>query len=251
MEGECVVKIWTYEEIENKIKRDLDLQDEDFITTDELAGYCNDAIDEAEAEIITLFEDYFLKTGTLAMVNGASDIDLPLDIYAQKVRGLIYDNGSIIYPVRFLKGRQEFEEIALTNLYAGSEEYRYKLLNQTAGEQSKIRLFPPSRDTGNYLKIWYIRNAQRVPLVGEDVSGTPATRVSQLATLVDIPEFVGFIIAFMKVRCVSKEFDPRYNDLVAELQHQREMMTSTLKSRVPDNHQDMVENDLSFYLESN
>lgn len=245
------MKIWTYEEIENKIKRDLDLQDEDFVTTDELAGYCNDAIDEAEAEIISLCEDYFLKTSALPMVSGASDIDLPTDIYAQKIRSLTYENGTIIYQVKLIKGRDEWQDIALTKFYSGVDDYRYKLLNANAGEQAKIRLYPASRDTGNFLTIWYIRNAQRVPLVGELVNAVAATRASQLATLVDIPEFTSFIIAFMKVRCVSKEFDPRYNDLVAELQHQREMMTSTLRNRVVDNNHDLIDTDMSWYQEMN
>lgn len=243
------MKIWTYQEIETKVRQDLDLQDEDFIQLDELAGYCNDAIDEAEAEIMTLSEDYFLKNTMLPMVNGASAIALPTDIYAQKIRGMLYINGAIVYPVSFLYGMTEFEDIALTNQFPANQDYRYKLLNPNAGEQAQISLVPPSRETGSFLQLWYIRNAQRVPMVGE--GAPPATRASQLATLVDIPEFTQFIIAFMKVQCVSKEFDPRYNDLVAALQHQREMMTSTLKNRTPDNQRDKIPQDFTWYAEMN
>lgn len=241
------MKIWTYKEIEDKIKRDLDLQDEDFVTTDEMVGYCNDAIDEAEAEIIALSEDYFLKPGTITLANGTADYALPSDIYAQKIRGLVYKNGTEIYPILPLYGQYEWEDIENTEFYAGNQDYRYKLINPNAGEQAQLRLIPASRDAGPVVRIWYIRNAQRVPLIGEG----GADRAAQLATLVDIPEFAPFIIAFMKVKCVSKEFDPRYDSLVQELQHQREMMTSTLKARTPDNHRDKLPGDYEFYVEMN
>ncbi len=54
------MKIWTYLEMKNKLEVDLDLQDETFVTTDELIGYFNEALTESESEMITLNQDYFL-----------------------------------------------------------------------------------------------------------------------------------------------------------------------------------------------
>ena len=49
-----------------------------------------------------------------------------------------------------------------------------------------------------------------------------------------IPEFVNFVIAFMKVKVYGKEGHPGYPDAVTELEKQRQQMTSSLQSRVPD-----------------
>ena len=51
------MKIWTYLEAKTKLNLDFDLEDESFITQNELAGYFNDALAEAESEIVTLNED--------------------------------------------------------------------------------------------------------------------------------------------------------------------------------------------------
>ena len=55
------MKYWAWSEIRSKIEQECDLEDEDFVRRDELLAYCNEAIDEAEAEIHSLYEDYFLK----------------------------------------------------------------------------------------------------------------------------------------------------------------------------------------------
>ena len=54
-----VRKYWTLGQIKAKVKRDLDIESEVFIQPDELIEYINDAIDEAESEIHSLYEDYF------------------------------------------------------------------------------------------------------------------------------------------------------------------------------------------------
>ncbi len=46
------MKIWKYSEMKAKVLADCDIQDELFITPDELIGYFNDALNEAEAEIM-------------------------------------------------------------------------------------------------------------------------------------------------------------------------------------------------------
>ena len=49
-----VRKYWTWAQVKTKIMNDLDLNEETFIRPSELLEYCNEAIDEAEAEIHTL-----------------------------------------------------------------------------------------------------------------------------------------------------------------------------------------------------
>jgi hypothetical protein len=77
------------------------------------------------------------------------------------------------------------------------------------------------------------------------VAGTAAI---QLATLVDISEYYEFIMQWMKVRCVEKDGDPRYEAMVAELQSQRKMMVDSLTEMIEDNDSE-IQGDYSNYLE--
>jgi hypothetical protein len=224
------MRSWSYSEIKSKVEDDLDIKDELFITTDELMGYCNEAIDEAEAEIQGIYEDYFLTSESIDLVSGTSEYALPTDIYANKIRALIYSNGSTIYPVKRLKGSKEFVTLPLVQ---SGDDYRY-ILKNTAGTGPRLVLYPASRETSSsVLTIWYIRNAARIT----DDSDT-----------CDIPEFANFIMQYMKVRCYEKEGHPNLDFAVAALEKQRKLMVDTLTGMVPDGD-DEVERDLSFYEE--
>jgi hypothetical protein len=53
---------------------------------------------------------------------------------------------------------------------------------------------------------------------------------------------------WMKVRCVEKDGDPRYEAMVAELQSQRKMMVDSLTEMIEDNDSE-IQGDYSNYLE--
>lgn len=244
------MKLWTYAEIKQKVQSDLDLQEETFITPDEMVGYCNEAIHEAESEILTIYEDYFLSSTPLTLTTGVSLYSLPSNIYAQKIRGLVYSNGSVQYTIRKIRGSFKFEDLQMIQTYSPNDDYRYLLTNSTAGVQSKILLAPPSRETGAYVTVWYIRNAQRILTAAESgILPTDANTAGQLATILDIPEFSTFIIDFMKCKCLAKDNDGRLDDQIAALAKQREMLVSTLTNQVPDDD-NRIQMDLSFYSES-
>jgi hypothetical protein len=80
--------------LQNKLTEDLDLINEPFISSDELLGYMNEAIEEAETAVHTLgIEDtYFLATDFINLVSGQSAYNLPTDIYANKIRKMFYSN---------------------------------------------------------------------------------------------------------------------------------------------------------------
>ena len=110
------MKYWTFEEIKDKVRRDLGMEQEQFVTNIELQGYVNSAIDEAEAEIITLYQDYFLKLTEIDLVNGQRDYSIPTDIYANKIRGLIYSDGNNIYPIKkFYHKHHLFQQIEIAS----------------------------------------------------------------------------------------------------------------------------------------
>lgn len=241
------MKIWTYGEIHDKVIQDWDLEDigsQGFLSFDELVGYCNEGIDEAEAEIINLYEDYFLKQGTISLVEGQSDYAPPADIYANKIRGLIYTNGAEIYPIRRARALDLFHKLEEITQHSSHYPYEYILTNATAG-LPRITIFPASRVSGDFVKIWYIRNANRVPLSSE--GSESATR----ATSIDIPEFAQFIMFYMAVRAMQKEGHPLLEETTIRMEQLRGQMVSTLTNMIPDGEGDKVLMDLELYQEHN
>lgn len=243
------MQAYTYAQIDRKVRRDLDLQDdENFVPYDEMAGYCNDAIDSAEAIILKIHEDYFLTKTSLALFSGQSDVDLPSNIYAQKIRALIYANGTRIYPVKRLKDPHSFLKRAMVNYQANNtDEYAYILRLDSGDSQCTMELVPAAYETASdYLTMWYIRNAARIPEIAEGSS-----RATQLATVIDIPEFRSYLEQFMKVRCYEKMKDwAAHKDAKESLKLLKDQMVDTLTDRVPD-LDDEVPQDTSHYEEHN
>jgi len=217
-----MAKYWTLAEIRTKINRDLDLESEVFIQPEELVGYINEAIDEAEAEIHSIYEDYFLRDEYLPLATGQQQYDLPADIYAHKIRKIIFsDDQSKTYEVARIPESQKFQDIALTERFRSTEFYRYLLVNSTPGSP-KIYFVPTIRedDTGsNLMRIWYLRNANRL---------------SADTDVCDIPEFVHFVIAYAKQRCLEKEGHVMLPYWENQAEKQRRLMIDTLKSMIPD-----------------
>lgn len=249
------MRTWTFEEVRNKVLKDLDLEGEDDVTLEEFIGYVNEAIDEAEAEIHKIHEDYFLKRTTLSLISGQADYTLPEDIYANKIRGMIYTNGSTwTYVIKRLKQKKElnmFLRMAEANISpSNNEELSYKIVNDSGEEGPRIRFFPTPQETAtDIIQLWYLRNATRVPLVGEVATDDEVLTEDEVnATPIDIPEFTQFVIQFAKVRCMQKEHNPMLDSALSDLAMQRKMMVDTLTGMVPDDD-DEVEPDMSFYME--
>lgn len=225
---------FTWAQIRTKLQNDLDLADEVFVTNAELLAYANEAISEAEAEIHDLYEDYYLSKAPVALVQGTSDYPLPADIYAHKIRRIIYQNGATIYPIERLKDWKKFEEKAVIDYYQSSITgfYNYLIVNTTAGAP-KISLVPTSRDTGSVVTVWYIRKANIL------VNDTDVC---------DVPEFINFVYQYVKCRVYEKEQNPNLQTAIPILQAQRELMQGTLASMIPDADNN-IEMDLSIYRE--
>lgn len=184
------MKIWTYREMQSKILRDLDLEDETFISKNEMVGYFNEAITEAGSEIESLNKEYFLTKYYLPVVSGASRYALPPNIFANKIRGLVYQNGSIIYQVKPFGRRNKFEDIAFSEQYGQADDYRYLLDNNVIG-QAQLKLHPASRDTAILspspapfvpFRLWYIRDCARIPMVAFSTQAAEQCNPEILAT---------------------------------------------------------------------
>jgi hypothetical protein len=225
---------FTHADIKAKVERALDLEDEIFITPTEMLDYHNEAIDECEAEIHTLYEDYFLAETTLSLVNGTSQYTLPADMYANKLRSVIYNNGSTIYKINKMRRKDMFEDIETVNTFSNSDYYQYYILNNAAFAKPKMVLVPAARETAsNVIKFRYIRNANRM----EDDD-----------SICDIPEFSRFVIEYIKMRCYEKEGHPNLELAANLVEQQRKLMQETLSNMVPD-ADTAIEMDLDVYGE--
>ncbi len=228
---------WTYTELKAKVMNDLDLQNETSISDTEYLGLFNEAIDEAEAEIhkLGVEEEYFLDSDTLSLITSTSEYSMPAAIYANKIRAIIYSNGSDIFEVRRHRGKNKFldvSQIDYENTNAQNPAYRYFVTNNLTNNR-KIRLVPASKETSTNMRVWFIRNARRLT-TGADI--------------LDIPEFTNFVLSFVKVRLLQKEGDARVELEAEMLKAQRKLMIDTLTEMVPDGDTE-VERDLSHYEE--
>lgn len=230
-----MAKFWLWSEAKAKIKRDLDLEAEVFVRPDELLEYMNEAIDEAEAEIHALYEDYFLAKEKVSLVQGIEEYDLPADIYAHKIRRVIYNNGSSVYTINRIKDWKKFETKSISDNFSTSDLYQFFIYNP-APSTPKLILIPKARETvTDVLTIWYIRNANR--LVDDN-------------SIIDIPEFVNFL--FQKVTCLvyEKEGHPNLDRAELKLAEERQRMLGVLAQMVPDAENE-IELDTSHYEEMN
>lgn len=232
------MKYWTWLEIRQKVERECDLESEDFVRRAELLEYCNEAIDEAEAEIHALYEDYFLKYTSIPVVSGDELFSISTlipDIYADKIRRIIFteNDGITNYTVKRVKDWRKFEEKALSDSYLTTDLYQYFIVNQTPGNP-QLLLIPKANETGT-MTVWYLRNANR--LVND-------------SDKCDIPEFINFIFAHMRVKVFGKEGHPSYQEALERLETERNRMVAVLSSRVPDADNE-IEMDLSYYDDMN
>jgi hypothetical protein len=218
------MKTWTWLELKTKVQNDLDLQDETFITPTEMMGYCNEAIDDAEAEIIGIYSKYLETNSTVSLVSGTADYTLPTDIYATKITKLYYDDGAKKYSVKPLKNLDELPYVQVGDIY------RYRIVNSSASGL-QLRLFPTPQETSTSLNIWYIRNANRVAADTDSL---------------DLPEAANYIMQHIKLRCYEKEGNPKQAKAQQDKAEAKQLMIATLEDMVPDEN-NTVEPEMSFY----
>lgn len=228
---------FTWANIRDKIEKDLAIEDEQWIDEDELMGYGNEAIRECEALICDLYEDYFLDYATITFVAGEDEISLPSEIYGHKIRRFLFQNGSNRYVIRRARDWRKFEEKSTAEYYQTVNQYEYFVASPTAGSEAKIVLNRTvrSEDAGAFGKIWFIRNANTFTTASDTC---------------DIPEFINFIYAHMKVNVYAKEGHPNLALAVANLEKQKDLMEATLSAMVPDADNE-IEPDLVWYEEMN
>lgn len=227
------MRYWSVGEIRAKIEADFDLLEEpDILSPNELIGYINDAIDTVEQHFIKL-GDYFLSVSDrIELIEEQAEYDLPEDIYATKIRQILCDDD---YVVRQLK---DIKKIPLAEDNSGSE-YSYMIINSNiTNSRPRLRLFPvPKKGDGEFIQIYYTRNAQRIIPGGGDEQ------------LVDLPEAMLYVICYIKMRVYEKEKNvAMYQSYRQELEEHKQNLMDALAARI-DDEDNVIEPDVTLFDE--
>lgn len=249
-----IKKNWTWDEIRQKVRVDTDTQEETFVTPSEMLAYANEAIDEYEGIVNTGSGpalDYFLDDVTINLEDGVSEYDLPPQIYAHKIRKIMFNASNSIYEI--LPARSsKFHIKAYADNGNGTAPYKYFIRNKVIPESidpldpntiipanpvaPKIVLLPASRHTGPFVTIWYLRNLNR--LTGKDTD------------ICDVPVQINFIFQYMKTRVYEKEGHPNTSFAAAAYERQKNILSDILTDAQPDGNNE-IEMDLSYYNDFN
>lgn len=227
----------TLKQIRDQVISDLDLQEEEWISEEEIDVWINEAIKNAEAQIHTLYEDYFLNESPPTQITfGQSTVEYPSDIYANKVRKIIFTDGTgthtASHEVRRVKNLLEGKTADLYSNDTALPILRWTPINQ-AGVGRRIRLFPETGRSG-YLYIWYIREVSQ--LVNDD-------------DVCEIDEFSHYIVQYAKTKAYLKDGDPRADDSKLLEEQYKQDMINTLSDMVPDKNNEL-HMDLEHYDDS-
>ena len=244
---------WTALQIIDQVKDELDLREETFIDDVELVKYCNLAINNAEQQIIPIHVDYFLTSATLNIVSGTREYVLPADIYAHKIRRIIYENGSQVYKVTRIQDWKKFEQMAIEDVNNSATLYRYFLVNRSPGDP-RINFVPVPFETGPFITVWYIRQANRFDdshTVDANGIRTLTVPLDDPTNILDIPEAFNYIVEYVKMKCDIKERRMQgqmplgeYPEVALELKN----LMGALQEIVPD-AENLIEADFSLYEE--
>lgn len=221
-------------ELRTMVRTDMDLLDEPAVSDAEINSKINEGIKVAAAKILGLYEDYFLKRGTpISLVAGQAEYNYPTDIFGNKLRALIYRNGSTINEIP-RQGPQKLDSFLATERAEAlgswsSDNCSYRPLNTSF----RISPVPTSNET-DVLIPWYIRDAAKLTVDGDSC---------------DIPEWENVVVTYAKWKIASNK--PGLGDaqkLQTELEALMGIMEDSLSNRVPDQW-DLVDKDTSLYQE--
>lgn len=235
----------TLGEMKTRIDAECDLSGEVFVSEAEKELYINAAIDNVEAKIHSLYEDYFLVRRSIALTAGTNIYSAPTDIYATKIRSLIWRH------VTQKKSHQLDRILHIPNatLYTETGTPTKFMVTNMAAQGVKINVFATPDESGSVtynestglitassgalLDCWYIRNAA----VLEDDDDE-----------CDIPEFIEFVYSNIKWFIARKEkHGLDLQSAEKEFLAQDALLEKTLTDMVPDESSSLLMKDMSFY----
>lgn len=227
----------TRQDIRVKVQLELDLMSTSgsyvkgasHITPSEINGHISDSVKLIASYVHNLYEDYYMTIQNYNLVTGTQDYALPNNIYVNKIRRIIYNNGANKYKITRLTNIDDIPYIS------DNDYYKYMLVNN--GLVDILRLFPKAYETSaNTMQVYYCRRPKELALDTD---------------YLDIPEdFDNVVVQDVKYRCLSKEPENPMLPVIDKLRNEAlAQMISTLSKRVPDDQTD-IRPDTSFYEDS-
>lgn len=216
----------TWGEIREEIQAEYDLGEETFVDATELLQYANSAIEDIEKEIHTIHDKYFHSESVVSLITGVQDYNLPTDIYANKVTGLYYTDGTTKYEIKEIKDLREIIDVE------SEDDYRYKIVNTTSNG-TKLRIYPSSRETNSNVTLFYRR---RIKLFQND------------ASILDVPEAKEFVKQYVIDKAMNKERMTPDAPESAALGRKRKALLDSLENMIDDDNTDLLIN-TEFYEE--
>lgn len=216
--------IWTLNDLDKKIRDDLELHSEVLVTPDEMARFINDAIDDAEETIVNAFSDFFLTFSDIPTTEDDDNLTIPTDIYEMRIRGIYFDENQFNQDNAVTSQWYKVKKLPIEEVSEvfDNDDYHYRILNdRTLG--LKIQIFPNIRDTtSSEFRIYYIRRAARLE-TGADVLETGLR-----------PQY---IISHVKSAIYFKEGDPMHRLEAVKTAIQLQKLMDSI-SRLTDDKED-------------
>jgi hypothetical protein len=217
----------TWAIIKAEIEDECDLAEETFVDAGELMNYANSALEDIEKEIHTLNDKYFAAEANLSMVSGTAAYSLPSDIYATKITGIYFDDGSKSYEIK------EIKDLSILPDIETSDDYRYRIINNAA-TGLQLKLYPTAQTTDSTsVTIHYRRKVNKFLTT---------------ATTIDVPEGKEFVKQFVTDKVTNKERMTPDAPESAALKRKRDQLLDSLTKQIDDNNNGLGV-DMSYYAE--
>jgi len=225
-------------EMKEKIKSDLEMREEQYLPDSDIVKLINDAVSDAHKNIVRVYEDYFLSFHSQELLATQSVLALPPDIFADKIRAMIYRDGAIqtsSITCEFGKVKSLRDALNIRNVASDSTgAMRLWMITDQAVTTRSVKLIPETGKAG-FVDMWYIRR--------------PAIMVND-SDICPIPEFSDYVVQKAKVAYYRNDGDPRYQTEKAELLELQEQMINTLSNRTLGEDDNVIKRDVSFYEDS-
>lgn len=171
-----------------------DLENSAFVSDAEFNTYINFGYRKLYSILLTLHEDYFLKSQTIPIVMNQEDYELSTDFF--KLKGVdLLPGGDTTFPITLYpfqweeRNRFRYYQVLIQPLYASI--YRYKLMGLDSNGRNYLKIIPVTTNASDQLRVWYI------PDVTQLTSDSDAVMTDQL--------FDEYIAKYAAMQAMNKE----------------------------------------------
>lgn len=225
----------TLAQLRAQVQADLDLEDDDFISSSDINQWIREGVRQAESQIHTLYENYFLVEGIIPLIAGQNLYDYPADIFANKIVKILFSSGqgsgSQTHEVRRVRNLVVAKDIDIKHTQSTNPILSWLAMNDSSGR--KIRIFPSHGRAGE-LSVFYVRNAKELINDSDEC---------------DIDEFEHYVVQYAKTQSYHKDGDPRFQSSKALEEQYKKDMVETLSNMAPDNNNEL-DMDFDHYIDS-